>query len=150
MIKEKSIGGIIFFEENKQRFYLLLEYERVNDKLGIHKYLDFPKGHAEKYETEIETLKREVKEETNLDDIEVIRGFKKNIKFFFKKDGNLINKEVVFYLIKSNSKEVKLSFEHSGFTWLSYDEALKKINFKNSKDILKEAEKFLNNSLLNY
>ena len=150
MVKEISIGGIIFLEENNKRFYLLLEYNRINDKKGEHKYWDFPKGHIEGKETEFQTLFREIKEETNLMNLDLTLGFKKSIKYFFRKNGSLISKEVIYYLLKSNSKEVNISSEHTNYKWLEYKEALNLIVFKSSKDILKEAEKFLNNSLLNY
>ncbi|MBI2671847.1 NUDIX domain-containing protein [Candidatus Woesearchaeota archaeon] len=160
MAKEKSVGGIIFIEEPflekslgkklLKRYYLLLEYERINDKEGKHKYWDFPKGHVEEKENEIGTLRREVLEETGIKDLEILNGFKEIIKYFFRKEGTLINKEVIYFLARTNTKEVNVSSEHTGFKWLRYEEALKKINFKNSKDILKKAEKFLKNSLLDY
>lgn len=150
MVSEKSVGGLIFFEEDKKRKYLLLEYERINDEKGDHKYWDFPKGHVEKDEKETDTLFREIKEETGLTDIDLILGFKEKLKYFFKKDGNLISKEVIYYLLKSNSKEVKISSEHTDFKWLGYEEALKLIEFKSSKDMLKKAESFINSSLMNY
>ena len=150
MPKEISVGGVIFFEEENKRLYLLLEYERINDKNGRHNYWDFPKGHIEKDEKELDTLFREVKEETNLDKIDLVLGFKEKIKYFFKKDNKFVNKEVVYYLLKSGTKEVKISFEHHNFKWVEYKKALSLIGFKNSKEILKKAELFLNNSLLRY
>lgn len=150
MITEKSVGAIIFIEESNKRKYLLLEYVRVNDERRQHKYWDFPKGHIEKDEKETNTLFREIKEETCLTDINLILGFKEKLKYFFKKDNNLINKEVIYFLLKSNTKEVKISFEHTNFKWLEYWQALKQIGFKSSKDMLKKAEDFIKNSLLNY
>lgn len=150
MVSEKSIGGIIFFQEDNKREYLLLEYERINDKKGEHKYWDFPKGHMEKDEKEADTLFREIKEETGLVDVNLILGFKEKLNYFFKKDNKLIKKEVVYYLLKSSAKKITISSEHTSFKWLNYNEAIKQINFKSSKDILKKAEIFLNNSLLNY
>jgi 8-oxo-dGTP pyrophosphatase MutT (NUDIX family) len=150
MAKEKSVGGVIFIEEKSGRYYLLLEYERRNDKEGKHKYFDFPKGHAEEKESEIDTLRREVLEETGIKDLEVLNGFKETIKYFFRKEGKLINKEVIYFLAKTNTQDVNVSFEHTGFKWLRYEEALEKINFKNSKDMLKKADSFLKNSLLDY
>ncbi len=149
-MNEKSVGGIIFFEENNNRKYLLLEYERINDEKGNHNYLDFPKGHIEKDEKETETLFREIKEETGLENIDLILGFKERLRYFFKKDGKLVNKEVIYYLLRSNAKEVRISFEHRGFKWLDYDKALKEIEFKSSKDMLKKAERFIKSSLINY
>ena len=150
MEREKSIGGILFRVENGKRIYLLLEYERINDEKGKHNYWDFVKGHVEKNEEEKETLIREIQEETGIKNIEILKGFKEDIKYFFKKDEILINKEVIYYLVRTSEKDIKISFEHSSYEWLEYKDAVKKIGFKKSKDILIKAENFLNNSLLKY
>jgi len=82
-------------------------------------------------------------EETGIKDIELIQDFKEKIQYYFKFKGELINKTVVFYLAKTKTKEVKISFEHIGYEWLPYDKALEKLTFKNAKAILEEAHKFL-------
>ena len=53
-------------------------------------------------------------------------------------------KYVVFYLAQTKQKKVKISWEHKGFVWLSYKEAVKKATFRNAKNVLKKAEKWLN------
>ena len=98
---------------------------------------------ATERETEIETVQREVQEETSIEDIDVIKAFKQQIGYFYKRDGNLVDKSVVFYLAKTETEQVKISYEHKGFEWLSYDEALEKLTFKNAKDILEKANNFL-------
>ena len=134
MKQERSAGAIVF-KRDKEPIYLLLHYEA--------KHWDFPKGNIEKGETDIETVKREIKEETGITDIEFIKGFKEKIQYYYKFEGVLINKSVVFYLAKTLAKEVKLSFEHIDFVWLPYDEAMDRLTFKNAKEILEKAHKFL-------
>ena len=51
--------------------------------------------------------------------------------------------EVVFFLVQSPAEEVKLSFEHIGYAWLSYEHAFKKLTFDNSKELLRKANQFL-------
>jgi len=131
---EKSAGAVLFIKE-KESTYLLLQYEA--------KHWDFPKGNIEKGETDLQTVKREIEEETSIKDIEIIQDFKEIMQYHFKFEGELINKTVVYYLAKTKSKEVKISFEHIGFEWLPYDKALEKLSFKNAKDILEKAHKFL-------
>jgi 8-oxo-dGTP pyrophosphatase MutT (NUDIX family) len=139
---EKSAGAVIFREENGKIFYLLLHYPGTSHR-AKKDFWDFPKGHIEKGEDEIETVKREVKEETGLEDIKIVDGFRETIKYFFKWKGENVLKFVTFYLAKANEKKVKISFEHIGFEWLSFKEALERLTFKNSKEILKKAHLFL-------
>ena len=102
-----------------------------------------PKGHIEKGEDEIGTIKREVEEETGLRDINLVEGFKEAIKYFFKWEGKTVLKFVTFYLAETKIREIKVSQEHIGFKWLPYKEALEQITFKNAKKILQRANDFL-------
>ncbi len=143
---EKSAGAVIFRRENNKVFYLLLHYASVaqNTRSRAEKdYWDFPKGHIEKVEKEIDAAKREVEEETGLKDIEFLEGFKSSIRYFFRFKGENILKFVTFYLAETKIKDVKVSEEHLGYDWLSYQEALTKLKFKNAKETLQKAHQFL-------
>ncbi len=131
---EKSCGVIIFFNK-RVREYLLLLYP------GGH--WDFIKGNVEKGEDELETAKREAKEEADISDLTILEGFKEKINYFYQRDGDLIKKEVIFFLAEANDKDVKLSFEHNDFSWLPYSEALLKVTYENARQILKKAEEYL-------
>jgi hypothetical protein len=50
---------------------------------------------------------------------------------------------VVFYLAETKIKEVKISEEHTGFMWLPYEASLKRLTYKNAKEILKKANGYL-------
>jgi len=138
---EKSAGAVIFRREKDIVKYLLLHYP--SNAKAPKEYWDFPKGHIEKGEKIEETVKREVREETGLDDIEIIEGFKEWIRYFFKFKEKNIFKVVTFLLAETRTKKVKISWEHIGFKWLSYEEAIKKLTFKNAKETLKKAKEFL-------
>ena len=138
---EKSAGAIIFRKEGSKTLFLLLQYP--SGSRTKKEYWDLPKGHIEKGEDEETTVKREVAEETGLKDIKIIDGFKETIKYFFKSKNKNILKFVVFYLAETKNKEVKISEEHTGFLWLSCEEALKKLTFKNAREIIKKANDFL-------
>ena len=141
---EKSAGAVVFRRERGIVKYLLLNYPSTTR--GAKKdYWDFPKGHIEMGEKEIDTVKREVFEETGLKDIKFFEGFKEWIKYFFKYKGKTVFKIVTFYLAKARTKEVKVSGEHLGYKWLPYEEAIEKLTFKNAKEILKKANAFLTN-----
>jgi len=138
---EKSAGAVVFRREKNKIFYLLLHYP--SSAKAKEDYWDFPKGHIEKGERELETVKREVEEETGLNDIKIIEGFREWIRYFFKFKNKNIFKIVVFYLAETKKKKVKISFEHIGFKWLVYEEAMEKLKFKNAKNILEKANRFL-------
>lgn len=135
MQKERSAGAVVFMPDKKWIRYLLLHYGAG--------HWDFPKGHVEEGEKEEETAKREVKEETGIEKIDILKGFKEKIHYFYRFEDKLMSKDVVFFLAKSKEEEVKISFEHIGFEWLPYEEALERLTFKNAKEILKEANDFL-------
>lgn len=138
---EKSAGAIIFRKEEGKIYYLLLHYP-VGFRTSKD-YWDLPKGHIEKGESVEETVKREVEEETGLKDLKILKGFKETIKYFFTLQGKNILKFVTFLSAETKTKKVKISWEHTGYQWLPYEKALKELTFKNAKDILKKANKFI-------
>lgn len=153
MPKEKSAGAIIFRIVNNSStplkagvpYYLLLHYHSG--------HWEFAKGHIEEGENPEEAAKREIEEETGIKDIKIIPGFKEYSKYFFKKSYGLsgeakkkapwVFKLVVFYLAQTKIEDVKISEEHIGFEWLPYQEALKRLTFKNAKLLLKKANDIL-------
>lgn len=139
---EKSAGAIIFRKERGRIFYLLLHYPGISHR-AKKDYWDFPKGHLEEGEGLKEAAKREIEEETGLKDIKFVGNFKETIKYFFKWKGKNILKFVTFYLAQTKTKKVQISFEHLGYEWLSYEEAMEKLAFDNAKKILQKAHYFL-------
>jgi len=145
MPKEISAGAVVFRKKGKKIYYLLLHYEAG--------HWGFPKGHIEKGESREEAMKREVKEETGISDLEIVKGFYHYLKYFFRNTYNLKKREkknafwifkiAHYFLAETKTEKIKISFEHTGYEWLPYEEALKKITFKNAKDILKKANEFL-------
>ena len=136
MPREISAGAVVYRKSKRGPEFLLLLY-------GVGHW-DFPKGNIEKDEDEKETVRREIEEETGITRIKFIDGFRETIKYFYKWKRKSIFKIVLFYLVITRQKNVILSHEHNGFEWLRYDEALAKLSFKNSKDVLKKVMKKLN------
>ncbi len=124
--------------------YLILHYPPRGKSNG---HWDMVKGHVDKGEKEIDTLFRETEEETGLqkDRLELIDGFKKEIHYNFRTKRGLHYKEVVFYLLKSKTKKVTLSYEHDNCKWLAYKEALETLTFRGGKEMLIKANKHLIN-----
>lgn len=137
MMKEKSAGTIVFRKEDDKIKYLLL--------MRNPKYWDLPKGNIEKDENEGEAAEREVKEETGINELEIIPDFKEREHYFYRLKGELVSKDVVFFLAESKTDEVKISKEHENYGWFVFDEAIKKVK---SKEILKKADMYLNKTNL--
>jgi len=128
--EEFSVAAIIY---NKNE-YLLLKYE-----LG---HWEFVKGHKEENESDEQTILRELEEETSITDAKIVDGFKEKYDYYFTFKSQRIHKYVNCYLIKSNTKEVKISYEHEDYVWLPFHKALKQLTYNNAKQLLKKAEKF--------
>ncbi|MGV9141686.1 MAG: NUDIX domain-containing protein [Promethearchaeota archaeon] len=133
MGREISVAGVVYYKDR----FLLLKYE-----LG---HWDFVKGHIEDAETQEQTIKRELEEETGIIKAKIIDGFKETYDYFFKKNGETIYKKVYCYLIESQTKKVELSFEHVDYTWLESEKAIEKATYDNTKEILRKATKYLMN-----
>lgn len=131
---EKSAGAVVF-RRNKEIKYLLIQYGWG--------HWGFPRGLIEKGESLKDTARREIKEEVEIEDIRFISGFKEWMKFFFKLKGKNIMKIAIFFLAETKTEKVKLSYEHKDYDWLDYKEALNRLTFENSKEILKKANDFL-------
>ena len=132
MLEERSAGTIIYKESPLGKMYLLLNYPSG--------HWDFVKGNIEKGETFKETVVRESREETGITDIDFVNGFEDKIEYYYQRDGEVIHKEVVFYLARTKTDDIKLSHEHRDFVWLSFDDALKKLTYKTAKKLFKKVK----------
>ena len=136
MRNEVSSGILVFREVNDKREYRFL-------KKG-EDYLDFPKGHIERGESEITAAKRETLEESGLE-IEPIPGFREMINYHFKSNGVTVNKKVIVFVGEANNgSKPRISSEHIGFKWLDYKTAMKELRYLTQKDLLEKTENFLN------
>lgn len=129
-MREESCGAVIYCAGE----FLLLRYEAG--------HWGFPKGNRERGETKLETAKREIEEETGLTGLE-FTDFEESITYFYKREGKTIYKTVTFFLAKSKTKKVKISWEHTGFEWLPYEKALDNLTYQNAKRVLQAAKVYL-------
>lgn len=138
-MREFSSGVIIFRRHLNKRLYLLLHYHFKGD------YCDFPRGNIEEGETLRQAAIREIREETGLmeDDLKFIEGFKEKTTWFYMWKGQNVFKSVTYFLAETKREDAKISEEHLEFKWLSFKDALNYLTYKNSRELLKEAEKFL-------
>jgi 8-oxo-dGTP pyrophosphatase MutT (NUDIX family) len=135
MRNEVSSGILVYREKDQKREYLFLR--KGED------YLDFSKGHIEKGESEIVAAKRETFEETGLM-IEPIPGFREEIGYHFKSNGQTVNKKVIVFVGRADSdSRPKISHEHMGYEWMDFKRAMKELRYATQKNLLKKAEDFL-------
>jgi len=139
MIEETSAGIVLFRKEESKNLFLLLHYPSG--------HWDFVKGKMEKGESTHQTATREAKEETGITDITFVENFEEWIEYNFKFKGELVQKKVVFFLAETKTKEVIISHEHSGYTWMDYNSAMEKTTFDNAKTVLTKAQELISNTL---
>lgn len=133
MKKEKSCGAIVLSSHNGSRNVLLIKHEN-----GGH--WAFPKGHIENDETEIETARREIAEETGLS-VEISSAFRKAVSY---SPAEGITKEVIYFLAFAGNEEIqKQDAEVTDYLWLPMNEALEKVTYANDKYILQTAIDFV-------
>lgn len=136
MIHEKSCGVILFYAADSNSVEILLLHYPEG-------HWDFPKGHVEEGESEIQTALRELEEETGIKDVRLVDGFREKMHYFFTKKKDGISKTVCFFLARTSDKTIEISHEHKDFQWLPYEKALKKLTFDNARKILKKTKQFL-------
>ena len=142
MNKEFSAGAVIFKRESDKILFLVI-YSKRNKIWG------FPKGHLERGETEKEAAKREIKEETGLDDLNFIEGFKEKVGYetVSKRppfEGERIEKYVTYFLCETKKQDIIVDGREIGdYAFLPLGEAEKFVKFRNLNNILRKAYDFL-------
>ena len=129
----ETSAGVILRRHLSRWEYLLLDY-------GTH--WDFPKGHIEPGEDPQTTARRELEEETGIQDAQFISGFTHSMRYFYRKAGEGMTKVVIYFLAETATGQVTLSHEHSGYAWLPYEEAMRRLTFRNARDLLAKAVAF--------
>jgi bis(5'-nucleosidyl)-tetraphosphatase len=136
MLMERSAGAVIFWIKYPRDVnFLLLKYSAG--------HWDFPKGNIENGEDETQAAYREIREETGIENVVFMKGFEKKVTYNYRREQNLVRKEVIFFLAKANSQRVILSNEHIAYSWNKFDNALAKLTYRTAKDILINANNFL-------
>jgi bis(5'-nucleosidyl)-tetraphosphatase len=141
MVMERSAGAVIFsIKYPRDVNFLLLKYSAG--------HWDFPKGNIENGEDETQAACREIQEETGIENVVFLKGFERKVTYNYRREQNLVRKEVIFFLAKADSQRVILSNEHIAYSWNKFDNALAKLTYKTAKDILINANNFLKNKCI--
>ncbi|HDH31463.1 MAG TPA: NUDIX domain-containing protein [Candidatus Wolfebacteria bacterium] len=132
-------AGIIIYRRTNEGIKFLLVYHGGE-------YWNFPKGKIESEEKSWQTAVREIREEVGLKlkDLKFKKNFKVHERFVFKRKGQEVFKIVIFYLAETRQSQIRLSYEHNGYCWITYKEAMKILSkYKDSQKVLSQANDFL-------
>ncbi|MCL5440384.1 MAG: NUDIX domain-containing protein [Candidatus Marsarchaeota archaeon] len=132
---EFSSGMLVYRVKEGVREFLFLK--KANGRL------DMPKGHIEKGESAQEAAIRETREESGIE-TRPSGFFRKDVSYRFLEKGIMIKKRVTMFMAEVPADtEVRISDEHAGYEWLDIKKALKRVRFKNAKDLLRGVEGYI-------
>lgn len=141
--KQLSSGGVIFRRTDKGTEVALIAVKGGN-------VWCLPKGIVEEHENIARTAHREVKEETGLDG-KIIEKIDHIQYFFSHKEKDIttrIFKIVYFFLMEYTGGDVSDHDEEvDNCRWFPIDEAIKKIEYKDEREIVKKAKEMILSSV---
>jgi 8-oxo-dGTP pyrophosphatase MutT (NUDIX family) len=133
MQKEKSCGALVCRCAAGSVKILILRH-----KLGGH--WSFPKGHVEPGETERQTARREVLEETGLD-VNLLDNFRELVSYSPKPG---VSKDVVYFLGKTDREDTVMQPEEvSELRWVDIAEAHEYLTYYNDKQLLRSVKRYI-------
>lgn len=136
-ITEMEVSGAVIckFDSDGRRSILLIQ--RASDDHWPN-YWEFPRGKCDKTKTEdiMDCLKREVKEETNLDVEPIV--FIDKFSYENKKDKKISTQHNYLCYLKPGNQELKLSREHQDYKWISTPGEVELLVFNEMGDTLKK------------
>ncbi len=133
MTYEKSCGGIVYRKFHGNTEILLIKHIKSG-------YWSFPKGHIENGETEEETARREIKEETDID-VYIDAGFREVATYSPKKD---TMKNVVYFVARARNYDYKPQpQEIADIKWVEIGQAQNILAYDNDKLIASKAKSFI-------
>jgi len=135
----KAAGAVCYVPDGKKVLFLILRSAK-------HGGWGPPKGHAQEYETEIETATRELFEEAGIRHCEFAPGFRESITYDVEKKGKLHSKEVVFFLCPIDADEVRLSDEHTEAHLATIEEIEVLVPHEDVKTVFRKALEHLNSA----
>ncbi|MCA6071866.1 MAG: NUDIX domain-containing protein [Endomicrobium sp.] len=135
MLKEFSCGAVVYKMENNSPLFLLV-LSKISEKWG------FPKGHVENGETEIETAKREIFEETGIKNLKFINNFRQEDVYIIK-DATVEKHNIYFLAIAFEEPSGFDKNEISKIEWADISRAEKTLYFSGEREILKLAYKLI-------
>ena len=133
MLHEKSCGAIVYRKYHGNTEILLIKH--INSG-----HWSFPKGHVEGDETEEETAKREIMEETGID-VNLDTTFREIVSYSPRKDTQKI---VVYFIGKAkNTDYTPQEEEIADIRWVEIGRAGQVLSYENDRSIVNKAKNFI-------
>jgi bis(5'-nucleosidyl)-tetraphosphatase len=136
MADVKAAGAICYLQDGKKTFFLLLRSAKTGE-------WGPPKGHSEENESELETAVRELYEEAGIRRVSFTPGFREVLNYTVEKKGKMREKEVVFFLCKLDSDEVRISDEHTEAHFGTLDEIEVLVPHEDLRAVYRKALEFV-------
>ncbi len=133
---ERSCGAVVYRFINDEVRYLLIKNKRSAN-------WGFPKGHVERGESNEQTAKREVLEETGIH-IQILPKFASKSEYTIQ---GKIEKTVTIFIAKTVDTQTVIQKEEiEDYMWLDFNRAIEHLKFPNDRTILENVRKYLKNS----
>ena len=138
MVNDFSCGVIPYRLVDGQRQFLLIQH-----KAG---HWAFPKGHPEAGETDLQTARRELAEETGISAVEIdeARPFEEHYHFT-KRSGKQVSKRVLYFLGRvAPGQAVSLQEEEvSNYAWGDAQQTRERLTFDEGRALLDDVLSYI-------
>jgi len=131
-----KILAIIYQKKNKRTKFLALRNNPSN-KIPGGDYYYIVTGGVKKDENYEDALRREINDETGIENIIKLEHLKEVYEYKCKGEGNYLCKEHA-YLVEVNDEVKRLSVKHTDFKWLNKNNFTKTIQWDGDKNDLTE------------
>ena len=138
MKKDFSCGVIPYRVVDGEREFLLIQHQAG--------HWAFPKGHPEKGESDLETARRELAEETGITQVEIDEQHPFDEKYtFLKRSGKQVSKQVIYFLGQVSADQVLVlqEAEVSDYAWGDTAATRERMSFDEGRALLDEVLAYL-------